>query len=1098
MTSPTDREAEIFGQALDLPPGDEQANYIRRACQDDEALAARILALLRLHQNTSELDGFLPDTNPFLALNGAAVYPTAGPYRLVEKIGEGGMGIVYRAEQFEPIRRQVALKLIKPGMDTSHVLARFSAERQALALMAHPHIAKVLDGGATDDGRPYFVMELVDGRPITRFCDEERLSLRDRLILFADVCRAVQHAHQKGVIHRDLKPSNILVSAGEKTPQPKIIDFGVAKATTQPLTEQTLATGVFNVLGTPAYMSPEQADSLHQDVDTRSDVYSLGVVLYELLTGATPFDGRELLSGGIEGFRRKIRDTDPPTPSSRLDTQDGPSRSAVSERRGLDPRKLRQSLRGELDWIVMRALEKDRSRRYQSAKELADDIDRYLDGRPIAAGPPSGWYRLRKTVSRHRAALAATAAVALALLIGTGVSTWQAIRARRAEEAASLASDRAQKEAERAKQNEKMAATFQNFLVQDLLSQQTRGGQPDMTLREALERGAEAVEYRFKDQPVEEGVIRRSLGQLYNSLGDFKSADRNLWKAYELHRQHLGDEHDQTLLSGVTLAAAWAIRPNDVEHGKAREIIERCLAIQQKRFGKASPESLNSMEILATLLRDEGSDAKAIQLLDEVLALTRQSEPENDSSVQSIRFHQALVLGDVHREDEAIQIYESILRSSKDADLKWRCHYNLAVTKARTGRWQDALRHYVVGLDSMRRSKGEAHPSTVDSSKYILERMTHWQTQGHPLSAYAEGLIEEFPDKSSAWTVLGMACFVNEEWQRAAEAFEFSLKIRKNGGAAEKYLLAACYARLKDAQQSQKWYAEATNWKDLHAPHNQFLATLRVQVVQKYGLRLEPTEATHRAWRQHIARYARKRDIVLDEPAAANGKASGLLIATFYSRAAEESCVWTSDNPGRPLVIGSINFGDDLTSFEAASCTAQPIIVADSENKWQWKPTASNLLWTKVAHQADALDTEDQRLAAMKALASRLKARVAGIDGDLIAVSTPVRRYQDASQKIVDGAVFVMDGKSDPEIAIFIEIRQPEGGAPQWMIGAARLSAAEITLSLGDQLLLKHPGSPSLKPTDAYWIAVFPSPADWRSTLEAEEEPSRVIEPDKP
>ena len=365
-----------------------------------------------------------------------------GPYKLVQMIGEGGMGSVYIAEQEKPVRRRVALKIIKAGMDTDQVVARFEAERQALALMDHPSIARVFDAGTTDTGRPFFVMELVNGVPITDYCDRGRLSTEQRLALFMPVCQAIQHAHQKGIIHRDIKPSNVMVTQVDGKPVPKVIDFGVAKATNQRLTEKTIFTHYGSVVGTLEYMSPEQADISAQDVDTRSDIYALGVMLYELLTGSTPLERGRLREVAYLEILKRIKDEEPPKPSTRLNGS-GERLASIAAQRGTEPRRLTRSVRGDLDWIVMKALEKDRSRRYETANGFARDIERFLDGDPVEACPPSTVYRVRKFVRKHRAALV-TAGTFLAMLVAMSiVSTWQAIRATTAERRANEAALRA-------------------------------------------------------------------------------------------------------------------------------------------------------------------------------------------------------------------------------------------------------------------------------------------------------------------------------------------------------------------------------------------------------------------------------------------------------------------------------------------------------------------------------------------------------------------------------------------------------------------------------------------------------------------------------
>ena len=362
-----------------------------------------------------------------------ASHPLIGPYKLLEQIGEGGMGVVYVAQQQQPIRRMVALKLIKPGLDSKQVVARFEAERQALAMMNHPNIAKVLDAGTMETGSPYFVMELVKGIPITEYCDTHKLDLRQRLELFIKVCDAVQHAHQKGIIHRDLKPSNVLVELDDVRAIPKVIDFGVAKAMQQQLTENTLHTGINQMIGTPLYMSPEQTQMTSLDVDTRSDVYSLGVMLYELLTDSTPFDKEIFRKAGFDEMRRMIREDDPPRPSAGINTLKAEALSTTSGKRFIDPRKLGHSMATELDWIVMKAMEKDRTRHYESPSALAADVSRYLADQAVEACPPSAWYRVSKLTRRHRAALMTSCLVGLVMLVGAGLSIWQAVRATKAE-----------------------------------------------------------------------------------------------------------------------------------------------------------------------------------------------------------------------------------------------------------------------------------------------------------------------------------------------------------------------------------------------------------------------------------------------------------------------------------------------------------------------------------------------------------------------------------------------------------------------------------------------------------------------------------------
>jgi len=465
------REEAVFEAALGYAHPGERRAFVEQACAGDPALRDEVLALLEADAAAGQFfsgvietvsrnclaDAAVSAADPAPAVRDEQLGMVIGRYKLLESLGEGGCGSVYMAEQQKPVRRRVALKIIKLGMDTKSVIARFEAERQALAMMDHPNIARVLDAGAAETGRPYFVMELVRGFKITEYCDKNNLPMAQRLDLFIKVCHAIQHAHQKGVIHRDIKPSNILVTLHDGVPVPKVIDFGIAKAIDEPLTDKTMFTSYAQLIGTPAYMSPEQAEMSGLDIDTRSDVYSLGVLLYELLTGRTPFDGQELVKSGVDNLRRTLREKEPAPPSTMVTTMQGNELLATAERRRSEPVKLITALSGDLDWIVMTALEKDRQRRYQTVNGLALEVQRYLANEPVMARPPGRYYRFQKLVRRNKIIFAAGAAIAGALIIGLGISTVMFLRER---EARKIADDATRREmqlreaAEQGRQNE--------------------------------------------------------------------------------------------------------------------------------------------------------------------------------------------------------------------------------------------------------------------------------------------------------------------------------------------------------------------------------------------------------------------------------------------------------------------------------------------------------------------------------------------------------------------------------------------------------------------------------------------------------------------
>jgi serine/threonine protein kinase len=731
--SPGDVQS-IFGRALEVESAPGRAAFLDEACGADAALRAEVEGLLAtlgragefMRRPAAAAAGVTLGPEPVAEGPGAVV----GRYKLLEQIGEGGFGVVFMAEQREPVRRQVALKIIKPGMDTRQVIARFEAERQALALMDHPNIARVLDADATASGRPYFVMELVRGVLITEFCDKNHLPPEGRLRLFIDVCHAVQHAHHKGVIHRDLKPSNILITLHDGVPVVKVIDFGVAKATAQRLTERTLFTSYGQMIGTPAYMSPEQAEMSGLDIDTRSDVYSLGVLLYELLTGTTPLEGKRLREAGYSEMQRLIRDEEAPRPSTRLSSL-GETATVLAGNRGLDVKRLVQLLAGDLDWVVLKALSKDRNRRYATPGNFAEDVERYLRREPVLARPPSAAYQLRKFVQRNRAAVLAGAAVAAALLVGLAVAVWQAVRATQAEGTAWAAlEETVQARAAETRARDRTSEALQRLtdeVVEEILGKQVQISEREKTFLRHVERLYEEFAHELGDTASARAVraaaqLRVAVMRLH--LGDLEKAEAGFREVIPLWKQ-LATEFPDAPDNRLQLAKAYGSLGN--------------LLSDQKRFPEAEAVYQQRLDLLQQLAADHPAEpfyrhdlARGLDNLGLLFARTnrpRQAEDRHNAAVNLLqdlvvqhpevpRFRQQLtfslnnlgsVLMDTNRQGEAEAPFQKALSLGRRLvldypdvpvyrqDLSWRLEA-LGDLFTATGRSAQAMTHHLEAL----------------------------------------------------------------------------------------------------------------------------------------------------------------------------------------------------------------------------------------------------------------------------------------------------------------------------------------------------------------------------------------------------------------
>lgn len=749
----------IFIEAMAVPPGARQ-EFIERSCGGNRDQIERVIALLAGYQNRS---AFLEIAAPAAVLRSIGLDVSVsrpdpqpgdrvGRYIILERIGEGGFGIVYVAEQREPVRRRVALKLIRLGMDTCEFIARFEAERQALALMDHPNIARVLDAGATEHGRPYLVMELVLGVPITKYCDEHKLSLSARLRLAALVCDAVQHAHQKGVIHRDLKPSNILVAREADVPVPKVIDFGIAKAMSGPLTDKTLFTQQHTLIGTPAYTSPEQMEIGTRDVDTRSDVYSLGALLYELLTGHPPFDRATLETATFDEMRRTVREVPPARPSRRVAAMTAEEVSVIAAARAADPARFPGVLASELDWIVMRCLEKDRARRYETATALAQDIRHFLDNEPVVARPPSRGYRVGKFILRHRTPVFAATAVALSLIAGLIVASVLFLRERAAAE------------------KSQQVAQFMKEMLGGVGPSVARGRDTTL-LREVLDTTIRRLDTELRDQPEVAADLRHTLGTAFHAIGDYDRAAR-LWHDAVRTRRELGDQASVALAATLHELGSLLWRMNQVS--EAESALQEALAIRRRTLG---PDHFDVGTTLAAIAYNIGSPryVRAREaLLREALAIQRKHPGRNDDELAQTLLILGFVLSSDNRHLEAVGVLRESVAIRRR--LHGGPHPHLAESIAMLARATAAERAHPQeskdeeralkreGLQMVREVRGVAHAKLVAALLNFTAGRLSAETLAEDLALVREvfgdlrkGLPEDSPDLAVAQLALASA-----------------------------------------------------------------------------------------------------------------------------------------------------------------------------------------------------------------------------------------------------------------------------------------------------------------------------------------------------